>query len=107
MVPEIAHFFSDGVYAKQLSLPKDHMALSHKHNYSHLSILASGKVIVDCDGVKTQYDAPACIEIKADIQHEIIALEESVFFCVHKILPEYDLNNIDEVLIKEANHAMG
>ena len=107
IVAEVSHHFSDGVYAKQMSLPKDHVAQSHRHNYSHLSILASGKVIVDCEGIKTQYTAPACLEIKAEIQHEIYALEDSIFYCVHQVLPDYDLDKIDEVLIKESDYAVG
>lgn len=99
-VEAIAHFFSDGVYAKQLTLEKGHTAVTHKHNYSHLSILATGEVEVTLDGVKSHFTAPACIEILAEVSHEIFALEDSTFFCVHQTF-ETDVNKIDKVLIKE------
>jgi len=51
-VDAISHHFSDGVYAKQMRLEKGHTATTHKHNYSHLSILASGDVEVSLNGVK-------------------------------------------------------
>lgn len=96
------HHFSDGLYAKQMMIPKGYEACSHAHEYSHLSILAKGKVAVITDDEKKGYEAPACIEIKAGIHHKIIALENSTWFCIHAT-EETDKNKIDEVLIaKEA-----
>jgi mannose-6-phosphate isomerase-like protein (cupin superfamily) len=100
-VEAISHHFSDGVYAKQMLLKTGHIALTHQHKYSHLSILAQGEVLVECDGDITHYTAPACVEIKAGTNHQIEALKDSVWFCVHHIDGEYNENNIDEVLIKE------
>lgn len=97
-VEAIAHHFSDGLYAKEMTLPKGYMATSHKHNYSHLSILAQGEVHVRVDGVVSHHVAPACIEIKANAEHEILALQDVIWFCIHKT-DETDKNNIDEVLI--------
>jgi len=99
-VEAISHHFSDGVYAKQMFLAKGHVALTHSHHYDHLSILASGEVDIALNGVKTRYKAPACIDVKAEFHHEITALEDSVFYCVHAT-NETDINKIDEVLIKE------
>jgi quercetin dioxygenase-like cupin family protein len=97
----ITHHFSDGLYVKQVFLPKDSLACQHKHNYDHLSILAQGKVKVlfDNDVVET-YTAPACINIKKGINHTILALEDSTWFCIHHTF-ETDMNKIDNVLIKQ------
>lgn len=95
----IQHHFSDNVYAKEMHLPKDHYAVSHKHNYSHLSILGTGKAIVICDGQEKVYTAPACIEIKAGVVHKIVALEDVTWYCIHAT-EEKNVNKIDEVLIK-------
>lgn len=97
---KIQHHFSDGVYAKQMALPKGHFAVSHKHKYSHLSILASGIADVEVDGITTQYIAPACINIAADAEHKITALEDVVWYCIHAT-EETDVDQIDQVLIKE------
>lgn len=95
------HHFSEGMYAKQMFLPKEAIACTHKHNYDHLSILAQGKVVVlfDNDTFET-YTAPACITIKKGINHAIRALEDSVWFCVHAT-DETDVDKVDQVLIKE------
>lgn len=97
----IEHHFSDGLYAKQMFLPKESLVCQHQHTYDHLSILAQGKVKVlfDNDVVET-YTAPACINIVKDLNHTILALEDSVWFCIHQT-EETDVNKVDQVLIKK------
>jgi len=96
--PQVKHNFSDGLYAKEMSLPKGYIAYSHSHVYSHLSILAKGRVIVKTDDYNKEYYAPACINIEANTNHQIEALEDVVWFCIHAT-EETDINKIDEVLI--------
>ena len=97
----IVHHFSEGLYAKQMVFPKDAIITQHKHTYDHLSILAKGKVKVlfDNDKVET-YTAPACINVVKDENHAILALEDSVWFCIHHT-EETDVNKVDQVLIKK------
>lgn len=95
----IKHHFSDGVYAKQMSLPKGYFAVSHKHNYNHISILWSGVALVEADGKETLHSAPAFILIKAGVNHTITAIEDVMWYCVHET-DETDTDKIDEVLIQ-------
>ena len=106
-VEAVSHHFSDGLYAKQMHLKQGYMATSHVHKYSHLSILASGEVLVECNGEISHHVAPECIEIKADVVHRIEALQDSVWYCIHHVDGEYDETNIDEVLIKECDKCLG
>jgi quercetin dioxygenase-like cupin family protein len=93
------HHFSDGLYAKEMTIPKGFIAGTHAHTYSHLSILAKGKVVVRTDFEEKEYSAPACIEIKSSILHTIEALEDSQWFCIHAT-DETDVFKVDEVLIQ-------
>ncbi|SCX58902.1 cupin domain-containing protein [Nitrosospira sp. Nsp1] len=94
----IKHYFSDGVYAKQMHIDAGQYIVSHKHKYSHMSILASGEVVVRIEGEEIRYEAPACIEIGADQHHMITAIKDSVWFCIHATA-ETDVERIDETLI--------
>ena len=99
--PQIQHHFSDAVYAKQVHIPAGAMIVSHKHNYSHLSLLAQGAVIVETDtGEPQHYRAPTCIEIKAGVHHAVHALTDTVWFCIHHTDCK-DPDKIDEVLIQK------
>jgi quercetin dioxygenase-like cupin family protein len=105
-VQATSHHFSDGLYAKQMTLPKGHMATSHRHEYSHLSILAQGEVVVIVNGEASHYLAPACIEIKAHQTHEIHALADVIWYCVHAT-DETDADHVDEVLIERCESCLG
>jgi len=96
--PQTVHYFSDGLYSKQMVIPKGFIACQHKHNFSHLSILAKGSVIVKTDDYNHVYCAPACIKIKAETYHQIEALEDSVWFCIHAT-NEIDSAKAEEILI--------
>jgi hypothetical protein len=95
----ITHHFSDGLYAKETHIPAGQMLMQHKHNYSHLSVLAKGKVVVVRDGDIQIVEAPACIEIVAGENHGVIAFNDVVWFCVHAT-DEIDTSKVDDVLIK-------
>jgi len=98
-LPDIKHHFSDGLYAKQISLPQHHYMVQHKHVYDHISILAEGWVVVTVDEVETEYHAPACINIAAGKSHEVTAVTNSVWFCIHAT-DETDVEKVDQVLIR-------
>jgi len=95
----ITHHFSDGLYAKETHIPAGQILMQHKHNYSHLSVLAKGKVVVVKDGDIQIVEAPACIEIVAGENHGVKAITDVVWFCVHAT-DEKDPSKVDEVLIK-------
>jgi len=97
--PQIEHHFSDGLYAKRMVIPKGFEAGQHAHKYSHLSILAKGRVLVKTDAAQKEYTAPACIEIKSGVNHTIQALEDAEWFCIHAT-DETDAEKIDQILIK-------
>lgn len=95
---DVQHHFSEGVYARQMVIAKDVVVPTHKHKFSHMSILASGRVLVTVDGVSVEYAAPTAIEIKKNEVHTIQALEDSVWFCVHAT-DVVDPEEIDHELI--------
>ena len=97
--PQIEHHFSDGLYAKRMVIPKGYEVGQHAHQYSHLSILAKGRVLVKTDDNQKEYAAPACIEIKSNVLHVIQALDDSEWFCIHAT-KETDAEKVDQVLIE-------
>jgi len=99
-MPVQGHFFSSGIYARQMLIPKGHLAQQHSHTYDHMSILASGHVIVTSDENSIEYIAPACIEIKANIKHRVLALKDSVWFCIHATSAT-DIEEIEIAAIQE------
>ena len=94
----IKHHFSSGVYAKEIHVPAGYVVGSHAHEFDHMSMLAKGEVIVKTDNDEQHYVAPTVVTIKKGIHHEIHALKDSIWFCIHAT-EETDTSKIDEVLI--------
>ena len=97
---KIEHHFSDGLYAKEFFIPAGYIVGQHEHNYSHLSILAKGRVLLKTDEGTREIVGPAVLNMPAKTIHLIKALEDSVWFCIHATA-ETELENINKVLIHE------
>ncbi len=103
----IKHFFLEDtkLYFKLVRIPMGYHVLTHKHTFSHASILVKGCAIVDCDGNRKVHYAPDIIEIKAGVAHEIIAVNGEVdWICAHSLanIPEenWKPDKIDVELIE-------
>jgi len=96
----VVHHFSDGLYAKRMNLATGSVAVTHSHRYDHLSILATGRVVLTTNGTPTEYIAPACINICAGVHHQIESLEPSIWFCIHAT-DEADPEKIDEIILRK------
>ena len=91
----IQHYFGAGTYIRQAMIPSGYRIKKHTHTYDHFSILASGVVSVLANGVMTAYYAPACIKIDKDVEHEVLALMDSTWFCIHGTTEEIpDLDTV-------------
>jgi len=93
----ISHHFGGGVYAKETLIPAGLKLTQHVHPFDHLSILASGSVLVKTPDGCCKYDGPACIFIKAGVAHEVTSLTKASWFCIHATT-ETDPLLIDEAL---------
>jgi hypothetical protein len=99
--PEISHHEWPGVYGKRTAMPAGTHGVQHAHTYAHCSILKSGSVMVlDESAVWRRHDAPACLVIPAGHRHEVRALTDAVWWCIHPTDVTGDPERIDESLIE-------
>lgn len=103
----IKHHFGDGLYAKEIHIPAGMMAGKHMHTYTHFSILGRGRVVLkrwgtDNAGLKWHtsqtVEAGQLVEIEANVLHQITAIEDSVWYCIHAT-DETDPAKVDEVTV--------
>lgn len=89
-----------GVYAKELHIPAGYDLVSHSHEYDHISILAFGSVFWKAgDGVSQLITGPGAITVRAGVTHELHALTDAVWFCVHPT-DETDPDKVDPAILK-------
>jgi len=82
-MPELGYF--GNIWVRQNYLEKAGEAHpGHKHNFDHVSLLASGKVRVTVDGYPPkEFSAPTFIVIKKEHNHHFEALEDgTLWYCV-------------------------
>lgn len=95
----IEHHFVGGLYAKEVRIPAGIKLVGHKHTFDHLSALMQGCVVLEVDGRRTLHDAPLLITIAAGRVHEVTAITDVVWACLHAT-NETNPDSIDGTLIE-------
>ena len=84
------------LFCKQMFFAKaGDVEQGHCHAFDHTTLLGSGSVMVKANGRSTKFTAPQMIFIKAELEHEITALEDNtVAYCIHALRDGDGVNDI-------------
>ena len=67
----------------------------HAHTFDHITLLATGKVLMKHDNGQQEFTAPHLIVKPKGITHQFTALEPgTVFCCIHAIRDGSDVDNV-------------
>lgn len=90
----IVHTFSDGIYCRQITIPKGVRLIGKIHKTEHINQLVTGKIkVIDSNGVESIKTAPCMWISNIGDQKAIMGLEDSIFQTFHKT----DLKNPDDI----------
>lgn len=73
---------------------------THSHQFDHVSFLSKGKVSIEVDGIKKDFEYPHMIMIAKNKEHEITALEDdTILCCIHALreIESEDIINPDQI----------
>lgn len=95
----LKHSFADGVYVREIFLPKGILLTGKIHKHAHPNFLMQGEVLVrtEHEGVE-HLKAPLSIISKAGTKRVVFALEDTIWITVH-VTGETDLDKIEEYVI--------
>ena len=79
----VKHHWSGGVYAREQKLRAGFKVEKHAHTYDHLSFLCSGSAVIEVDGDMQIMHGPCALEVKAGKKHQILAITDIVWLCIH------------------------
>jgi hypothetical protein len=97
----IKHHFSEGVYAREMTMPKGSFVLGKIHKFRNLNILSKGEVsIISIDGIE-RVKAPYTYVGSAGAQRLIFAHEECVWTVIHGT-EETNVEKIEEKFIAKS-----
>lgn len=90
---KLYHYFSPGVYARELHIPEDCTVVGEIHKYSQLNILSKGKILVSVDNEVKEIEAPFTVVSPAGTKRIAYAVTD----CVWTTILHTDLTNIKEI----------
>lgn len=95
----LTHTFSDGMYVREIFIPKGMLIVGKIHKHSHPNFLLKGEVsvVTEENGVE-RLKAPLSIISKAGTKRVVYAHDDTVWVTVHAT-DETDLDKIEEQVI--------
>lgn len=79
----LEHIFADGLYARQLTIPKNCVLTGAIHKREHINVIVRGDITVATDEGVRRIRAPAVIVSKPGTKRAGFAHEETVWLTVH------------------------
>jgi hypothetical protein len=92
----LKHTFADGIYVREIFIPKDTVLVGKIHKHSHPNFLMKGKVSVftETGGIE-HLEGPLSIISPAGTKRVVYAHEDTIWITVH--LNEKNTTNLDEL----------
>ena len=98
---EPVHYFAEGLYAREITIPKGCTLTGKIHLFEHLNIISKGDIsVMTEDGIK-RIKAPATIISKPGIKRVGYAHEETTWTTIHACT-ETDVDKIEDVLVVDS-----
>jgi hypothetical protein len=94
------HFFADGLYAREVLIPKDSVATGKIHLFEHINIVSKGDVSVMTDDGIQRIQAPAILISRPGTKRVAWAHEDTVWTTIHACT-ERDVEKIEDALVVE------
>lgn len=98
----LKHSFGDGVYVREIFIPKGTMLTGKIHRHAHPNFLMMGEVTVFTEeGGSERLIAPYYTISKAGTKRVVYAHEDSCWVTIH-VTEETDLEKIEKIVIVES-----
>ena len=79
----LEHTFADGVYVRQMYMPKDTAVIGKIHKREHVWFLLQGCISVATENKIEEYEAPGYVVSPGGSKRVILALEDTIFVNIH------------------------
>ena len=98
----LKHRFADGVYVREIFIPKGMLIVGKIHRHSHPNFLMRGEVTVVTEGAGIErLKAPLSMISPAATKRVVYAHEDTVWITVH-VTDDRDLDKIEEQVIAKS-----
>lgn len=98
---KVKHYFSKGVYARELHIPAGVILTGEIHKFENLNILSQGKIEVLTEKGMQEVEAPFTVVSPAGTKRIARAITDCVWTTIHGT-DEVDLNIIEKTFIAKS-----
>lgn len=98
----LTHHLLNGLYAREIFLPKDTLLTGKVHNFDHISILSAGEVSVMTDDGVTRIKAPFTWISPAGTKRLIYVHEDTVWTTFH-ISQNTEIDALEKELVHDSD----
>src|ERR1041385_4838966 len=101
----VRHYFAKGLYAREITIPQDVIAVGKIHKTQHINVLSSGEVTMLTEAGPLRVSAPYTWVVEPGKKAAAYAHVETVWtsFCVNPT-DERDLVKLEDALIEPPFH---
>lgn len=79
----LVHRFANGVYAREIFLPKGSLVIGKIHRHGHLNVISKGHVVVGTEFGVEELSAPHTFISKPGTKRMVYALEDTIWTTFH------------------------
>lgn len=94
----LKHSFAEGIYVREIAIPKDMIVVSKIHKFSHPVFILKGDISVYTDEGVKRLKGPCSFISPAGAKRVGLTHEDTVWITVHAT-PETDLERIEDEII--------
>ena len=100
----LVHTITNGLYSRQITMPKDTFVTSKIHKTEHQFIISKGDVSVYCEGEGVKRFKAPYLGITSPGARRILFMHEDTVWTTFHPTTETNLEKIEEQLIYKHNH---
>lgn len=98
----VKHYFSQGVYAREIFIPKGTVLTGHIHKFKNLNIMSSGELSILTENGVVRVKAPFTVVSNPGTKRLAYAHEDTVWTTIHGT-DETDVDLIEEKFIAHSH----
>ena len=103
----LKHHFADGIYAREMHIPKGHIIVGRIHRFENLNFISKGKVtVVTEEGGIEVLEAGVMMKSPIGVKRLLITHEDTVWTVLHNT-KETDVDLIEEEVIVKTYAQLG
>ncbi len=81
----LRHFFANGVYVREISMPAGAVVVGHIHKHEHVAIMIQGDMSVYDETGLQRIEAPHTFISRAGVKRALYIHEDVIFTTIHKM----------------------